>query len=194
MSQATRKESIFKKALLLLNIRYSQIKENMTEGDSPVELEYCEEFFDAAVTYCASLRYWSFLISHEEFSPGDRVEGSYRGYDYAYPLPYDMLKPYIVDGEFNVSFAIDSENIYFDHEVSNIDYTIDGFSQMSNAPLTFDSLIAARLAVELAPCLAPDSNIVQRCAQNFQLALASALEAEVSKRREETPRPEEYII
>ena len=205
MGTKERKTDIYRKALLALNMRYDEImrekeaydaladKTGKTDPGTPLEKAYCDMFFDSSVTYCASLRPWSFLISHEEYNAGDITGETYKGYGYGYEKPYDMLRPYLVDGDGNADWAVDADSIYFPEPISRLDYVMDGFSNMTGTPALFDNLIASRLAVEIAPYLAPDTQVTQRCAQQFQLTLSSMADTDRHNQRTRIPKPEEYI-
>lgn len=174
-------------------------KSNATDPGMPIEIEYCDMFFDSSVTYSASNRPWHFLVRHAQYQPSNRLfnqDGSpvsYKGFNYAYSKPEDLLRPYLIDEESNVDWAVDSENIYFSQEVSRLDYITNDFEDMADAPELFFNLIASRLAVEIAPFLAPDTAVVQRAAQQFQLNVSALSEIDKNALRERRPEKEDYL-
>lgn len=179
----------------------------------PIEVEYCMQSIKTAEDYCATLRPWFWLVKQEQYKHSDRlVQGydehncpifnTYRGCDFGYSSPSDMFYPYIVNDDYNADYERIEDDIYFKKDVHELYYVTNEIKRRKNdevvytinAPVIYFSLIAARLAIEVAPFIAPDTNIEQRASQQFQLSLQALLKIEEHSRRERNALPEEFVL
>ena len=128
---------------------------------------------------------------------------TYKGHGFGYPFSSDsfdgdtFLYPYLADGEYNVDYARKDNNIYFKRRVHTVDY-VDGSTDMSTdkwqCPKLYETLIASRLAIEVAPFIAPDTTVEQRAAQQFQLTLSAMIKIDEHGTRIRNAKPEEFVL
>lgn len=186
--------------------------EEMEDPGVPIEVMYCREFLGSAENYCASVRPWYWLMTSIEYDRKDRlVDGNkpknYRGFCFGYYAEDDMLYPYIVNGEYNKDYIRMGDEIYFNRPVHRLDYIAEHSKRILNkgtadevkayendAPALYYAFIAARLAVEIAPFIAPDTTIEQRATQQFQLSLQALLKINEHAQRRRNPDPKEFVL
>lgn len=199
------KEDIYRKALLSLNISYERIKGN--EGS--LEIEYCKEYLPSAVAYCSTLRPWYWLMKTEEYSIGDEdTSETFKGMGYSYDAPKDMAYICFVDGKYNEEYAMRGNTIFFNKPILTLDYMtnaeFDEYTKASDGTVTYTkkgwkcpepyaNLIATRLAIEIAPFIAPDTAIEQRCMAQHNLTLQTLIKLDIDGSRKRNPDPKEFV-
>lgn len=193
------KEDIFRKALLSLNISYDKIKAN----EDSIEIDYCEEYLESAIAYCSTLRPWYWLMKTIEFTPSEADTSEvFKGMNVSYTAPSDMAYICFVDGKYNAEYAMRGHVIFSPDRIRTIDYMTnavldemkDGVVKNKwNCPSPYANLIATRLAIEIAPFIAPDTAIEQRCMAQHNLTLQTLIKLDVDGSRKRNPDPKEFV-
>lgn len=191
----TAKEQIFAIALNCFNIDYDRIKNN---SDS-IEIKYCENFLDSAVSFCSTVKPWSFLIEEETFTEVDLVGGeSFRGLHYGYNLPDDFGYPLYINGKHDSTYAIRQDMIFFPYNTVNVlDYipnTIYLDTTSFQPPVMYKYFIAYRLAYEISQFIAPNGGSEQRIMEKYQLAYKSLEKIENDSFREKNPSTDWFVV
>lgn len=217
------KDTIYNKALGMLNINYSQIKDN---EETPIEIKHCDDNISTSCYSAMSSRDYFWLMSSYTFTDpifdwrdkttkekvtvtDDTTEEelagyykdyhSYHGFPRGYKVPSDMFKPFLVEGKYNAGFARKADEIYFADENLTLDYSVDVTKKMddetwwANIPVPFIDLIACLLAINIAPMVAPEGTFGQNAATKMQTALAACIELNKDATREYRPNPKEYL-
>jgi hypothetical protein len=211
------RETIYKKALGILQMDY----EDMTRDDGRVkEKEYCA---DSIETACYSAMaggnyYWliescdctSRLFDWYDKTTGLKYDGTpedttdyeerprtFHGFTFGYTVPSNMYKFHLADGKKNIGYARKGKEIYFLQDVKSFDYIKNIIPELDEEswdyPAPFTDLIAAMLAVAIAPMVAPEGTFGQNATTKMQIAAAACSDINNAAYNEYRPNPKEYV-
>lgn len=187
------KDVIFRKALAILNVDYTKITQ--TE-DNPIEKQYCEDNIETACSTASTSRDWYWLVDTKNFTTQLENE-SYRGLKYGYAVPDDFLKPYLTGGKYNCTYARKGKKIFFDVQNPIMDYIVDVSKKLEESswdyPTPFVDLIAALLAMSIAPMIVPEGTFGQNAQVKMQTALSACIDLQKDSSRDYIPSPKEYL-
>lgn len=192
------RETIYRKALGMLNIDYNKIK---GAESSPVEISYCDDNVETACHTAMSSGEFFWLISSTTFSSllkdSDGNNKKYHDYPYGYSCPSDLYRPFLVEGFHNAGFARKGSEIYFPMENPTLDYLVDISKKLDedswDYPTPFIDLVSCLLAINIAPMVAPEGTFGQNAATKMQTALAACLALQKDAYRKYVPSPKEYL-
>ena len=183
-----KKQDVFRKALMMMNIMYDKIKDN----EESSELMYCNAFYDTSLSKCSTLREWSWLKANKYYDETDFIAERADGLNYSVQLPYDLGYILKINGEYNVTFEIEGDRIYASVPVRHIQYIVSDYD-IQDCPDIYGMLVACMLAIDLAPVISPDSNMQQKIATMYQTVFAEASKIDESSTRRANPRVEDFI-
>lgn len=214
------RETIYRKALGMLNIDYNKIK---GAEASPVEISYCDDNVETACHTAMSsgeffwlITSWKFtdrlfdwtdkkgniVVVTDEATDEDKALLSkryhfYHGYEFGYKCPSDLYKPFLVEGGYNAGFARKGKEIYFPYENPTLDYLVDISQELDNDswdyPTPFTDLVSCLLAINIAPMVAPEGTFGQNAATKMQTALAACTSLQKEAFRDYRRSPKEYL-
>lgn len=212
------RETIYKKALGILQMDYENMVSN--SDTKPKEKTYCEENIETACYSAMSggNYYWLIetydctdrLFDWYDLSTGLKYNGTpedeskyekrYRAYHkfpYGYSVPTDMFKFHLGDGDTNIGYARKGKEIYFLQDIKQFDYikniTLELDEESWDYPPPFTDLVAAMLAVAIAPMVAPEGTFGQNATTKMQIAAAACSDLNNAAYNEYRPRPQEYL-
>ena len=183
-----KKQDVFRKALMMMNIMYDKIKDN----EESSELMYCNAFYDTSLSKCSTLREWSWLKANKYFDDSDFIAERADGLNYSVQLPYDLGHILKINGEYNVTFEIEGDRIYAREPVRYIQYIVSDYD-IQDCPDIYGMLVACMLAIDLAPVISPDSNMQQKIMTMYQTVFSEASKIDESSTRRANPRVEDFI-
>lgn len=131
--------------------------------------------------------------ANEKDSEGNTIYKGYKMYKnfkYAFRAPDNLLKIKYVNGKTNFGFALKGNTFYCNSKHPTLDYIT---SEIESVPTDFGYLIAYRVAMELAPLVAPNGDAMQRASQQFSLTLSLLQNNDAMNFRIENP-PQDYMI
>ena len=185
---AMKKQDVFRKALMMMNIMYDKIKDN----EESSELMYCNAFYDTSLSKCSTLREWSWLKSNKYYDDYDFVSERSDGLNFSVQSPYDLGYILKINGEYNVTFEIEGDRIYSREPVRYIQYIVSDYD-IQDCPDIYGMLVACMLAIDLAPVISPDSNMQQKIMTMYQTVFSEASKIDESSTRRANPKVEDFI-
>ena len=213
-----KKDEVYRIALLCFNVDLDKL------GDKPEETnEYklCDAFYTAAESFCIDAYDWSFMYKLKKYTDDDLIADKSVIYDepgyiyhedpfdgrcgfrksimsrYAYKAPSDMAKPLFVNGRYNETIEkagnilrFNEKNPELTYISSAIDYNID-----EAYPSGFFYMIAYKLAMEIQPNIAPESQVLLTAVtQKMQNLFQALRQAEMEMTRKEIPPAHTFVV
>ena len=187
---------IFRIALDCFNIRIEELitEPDETHPDVSPEIRFCNDFYRNAEISCAKIYDWSFLYCFRQYTEDDLYEPLSMDGEYAYPVPENFAAPMFVNGKYNANIRRLGAYIIFSEPNPAFTYITDKLD-FDNwiYPEDYGYLVAYKLAMEIQPNVAPDSNMYNSVVQKYGLVLQQLRNAEIKIKRKKNPSPLKFV-
>lgn len=193
------KQDIFRIALDCFNINIEELVIEPDEEHAEVspQIRYCETFYRNAEISCSKLFEWSFLYNFRQYEDKDLYEplSDPACCNFAYPVPENFSSPIFVNGIYNQNIKRLGAYLIFTVKNPSLTYIIDKLD-FDNwiYPDDYGYLVAYKLAMEIQPNVAPDTNMLSGVMQKYGLVYTQLKTAEVKVTRNKNPSPSIFVV
>ena len=191
------KQDIYRIALDCFNINIDELVTEKDEAHPEVspQIRYCDSFYRNAEISCSKLFEWSFLYAVRKYEDKDLYPLYNDGKRFAYPVPDNFSYPVFVNGKYNQNISRVGKYLVFTVPNPELIYVVDKIDFDNWAyPDDYGYLLAYKLAMEIQPNVAPDTNMLNGVMQKYGLVYNQLKTSEVKETRKKNPPPSLFVV
>ena len=201
-------------------LSFFDLNRNIVDDAGEKEVILFKQILPGSEVFCASMSDWSFITKTKEYDPDDTVNDeptedyvikngwvigerftqngkeyyhnykTYKGFPFAYNLPFDFLKMRYIDGDPKKGYAVKGNTLYCNELGCSLDYIT---TNLTNLPMDFGYLLAYKIAMELSMHLDPEGTAMARASNMLQQTFGVMKQRDDTNFRLQNPAQNHYI-